>query len=338
MLRAETGLQDDRLVLTDVQTPKAGPDSVVVEISASYVAPFITDLVPPNTAFVTPERPFAPGLDAIGKVIDLGSGASGVAVGDMVYVDCLVEADWDGHAGEAAFAGNFAVSAQADGLLAQWRHGTFASHIHVPAANVTRVDDALKHASAEALCRLGWLGTALGAYRNGGFQPGMHVAIIGASGQVGSSAVILGLAMGAGQITAVGRNPARLAPLAELDERVTASDEVPFGCDLVISTSDGDCRPVIELALSRLKRRGALVIVASPVAPPQAGGIVLREIKIVGSFWFSPEQRGELVEMVEEGTLDLSPFTPHAFPLADVNAALQAARDIPVLHHVVLTP
>jgi threonine dehydrogenase-like Zn-dependent dehydrogenase len=338
MQRVETNLQDDQLTLTNAESPKIGPGEVMVEISASYVAPFVTDLVPPNTAFVTPQRPFAPGLDAIGKIVELGPDGSDLAVGDMVYVDCLIEDNWDGHEGEAAFAGNFAVSAKAERLLAHWRHGTFASHIHMPVANVTPVGPALEHAPTEALCRLGWLGTALAAYRKGGFQPGMHVAVIGASGQVGSSAILIGLALGAGHLTAVGRDPARLAPLAKLDPRVSVSTEVPLGCDLVISTSEGDCAPMIEAAMARLRRRGALVFVASPTAPPRAAGMVLREITLAGSFWFPPELPAELVDMIAKGTLDLSVLTPHAYPLAEVNAALQAARSMPPLHHVTLLP
>ena len=338
MWRAETNSNTDQLTLVEAPLPNAGPGEVVVEITASYVAPFLTDLVLPNTGFVTPERPFAPGLDAIGRITLLGSDHSGLSVGDMVYVDCLVDAQWDGHTGEAAFAGNFAVSSKAEGLLKRWRHGTFASHIHVPSANVTPVGPALAHAPAESLCRLGWLGTALGAYRNGGFQPGMNVAVIGASGQVGSSAVLLGLAMGAQTITAVGRDPARLAPLAQLSPNVSVSGEVALGCDLVIVASDGDCAPMIEDALARVGRKGTVVLVASPAHPPQVGGIVLRQVTLMGSFWFPPTAIAEIVDTIAQGALDLSVLTPHAFPLQEVNEALQAARDMPPLHHVVLNP
>ncbi len=338
MRRAETTLTDHLLTLVDGETPKPDPGEVIVDVSAAYVAPFLNDLIPPDTAFVTPPRPFVPGMDAIGKISDIGAGDTGFSVGDMVFVDCLMDDRWDGHGGQAAFAGNFAVSHDARALLADWRDGTFATHMRAPASNVTAVAPALNAAPAQTLCRLGWFGTALSALRKGGFASGMSVAVIGASGQVGSSAVILAHALGAGQVTAVGRDVARMAPLQAIDPAIALAGEVPLGCDLVISTSDGDCGPMVEDALSRLARRGTLVLVASPNAPLSVSGIVLREVTLCGSFWFPPQMPGELVGMIAEGRLDLSVLTAHPFALDDVNAALEAARDMPPLHHVALIP
>jgi alcohol dehydrogenase len=338
MRRAVTNFEDNQLKLVDAPQPEMGPHDVLVEIDAAYVAPFQNDLIPADTAFVTPERPFAPGLDAIGRIVAIGRDVSGLALGDAVFVDCFIDAGWDGHSGEAAFAGNFAVSASAETLLHTWRHGTFASHIHVPSANVTLVGPALPFASAETLCRLGWLGTGLGAFRNGGFQPGMTVAVIGASGQVGSSAMMVGLALGAGRMIAVGRDPARLAPMVELAPNVAVSDTVPSGCDLVIVASDGDCAPMIETALAQVRRKGTVVMVASPGHPPQASGLVLREVTLRGSFWFEPSAISDLVNLIAEGALDMSVFVPHPYPLADVNTALGACRGMQPLHHAVLVP
>ena len=338
MRRAETTKTGNLLQQVESETPTPRPGEVLVEVSAAYVAPFLNDLIPPDTAFSTPPRPFVPGMDAIGKISDIGAGVTDLSVGDMVFVDCLIDDRWDGHEGQAAFAGNFAVSHDASALLADWRDGTFVTHMRAPASNVTSVTPALPHAPAESLCRLGWFGTALSALRKGGVAPGMNVAIIGASGQVGSSAVLLAHALGAGQVTAVGRDVARMAPLQVIDPAIRLANEVPVGCDLVISTSDGDCGPMVEDALSRLARHGTLVLVASPNSPLSVSGIVLREVTLRGSFWFPSELPGELVEMIADGTLDLSVLTAHPFPLHEVNAALDAARDMPPLHHVALIP
>ena len=132
MLRALTNTSNNTLSLFEMPAPQVGPGEVLVEIAASYVAPFLNDLIPPDTTFVTPNRPFSPGLDAIGRIAELGSDTRGLSLGDMVFVDCLIDHGWDGHNGAAAFAGNFAVSAQADAVLGKWQHGTFATHIHMP--------------------------------------------------------------------------------------------------------------------------------------------------------------------------------------------------------------
>ena len=144
--------------------------------------------------------------------------------------------------------------------------------------------------------------------------------------------------LGAGQLSAIGRDPARLAPLEQLGPTIRIATDVPPGCDLVIVASDGDSAPMIEQALASVRRNGAVVLVASPAHPPRVAGVVLREVTLGGSFWFAPEARTEMVEMIATGQLDLSVLTPHSFPLEEVNEALEASCNMPPLHHVALVP
>ena len=318
--------------------PEPGAGEVLVQIAASYVAPYIRYICDPQTTYETPERPFTPGTDAIGKVLETSAGVSSVREGDMVFADLFIDGGWDGQRGEAAFAGNFALSASAPKLLAKWRNGTFASHIVLPAECVTDVAPALAKASAETLTRLGWFGTALGALDRGGFQAGQHVAVLGASGQLGSSVVLLALSLGASKVTCVGRNLERMAPLRALGDRVELALEAPAGTQLVVSAADGDSAAMIEHAAAGLNRNGSVVILASPATPPKAAGLVTRSISIVGSFWFPRDVPGRLVRMIADGTLDLSLIRAHTFELSKVNDALSTALQLPPLEQVVLVP
>jgi alcohol dehydrogenase len=316
--------------------PEPGAGEVLVQISASYVAPYIRYICDPQTTYETPERPFTPGTDAIGKVLKIGAGVSNVREGDMVFADLFIDGGWDGQTGEAAFAGNFALSASAPELLAKWHNGTFASHIVLPAECVTDVAPALAKASAETLTRLGWFGTALGALDRGGFQAGQHVAVLGASGQLGSSVVLLALSLGASRVTCVGRSIERMAPLKGLDARVELALEAPRGTELVVSAADGDITSMIEHSIAGLKRDGCLVVLASPSSPPRATGLVTRNIAIVGSFWFPRDVPSRLVGMIADGTLDLSMIRSHTFSLEAANDAMQRSVQLPPLEQSVL--
>jgi alcohol dehydrogenase len=327
------GLQSD-----EVPTSEIGPDDALVAIDCCFVAPFLRALCPPDTSFVTPVRPFSPGTDAIGTVVSVGPRVGTVAPGDVVYVDTFLDAGWDGHNGEAAFAGNFAVSSRADRLLDQFRNGTFASHISIPARSLTPVAPAMVKARAHALCRLGWLSTAHHALERGGMQPSANVAVLGASGHLGSSAVLMALALGAERVSCVARSKDRMHPLAALNPRVEIVPAVPTGCDLVISAAEGTSATMIEQALAALRRGGNLVLTASPDVPPRAAGLVLREVSVIGSFWFPPETPGRLVALVANGTLDLGPLRSHVYKLGLINQALARAAALPALEQVVVEP
>lgn len=339
MRRAVTGFETGTLSIEDHgAAPALRRGEVLVRISASYVAPFVPFVCDPQTAYVTPERPFAPGMDPVGHVLAVGDGVDRVAVGDAVYGDVLLDDGWDGHSGGSVFAGNFAISETADRLFDRYRHGAFASHILLRDECLTAIGPALDKVSEQVLTRLGWLCTALAGLDRGGFAPGEHVVVLGASGQLGSSAVMMALALGASRVTCVGRSLERMAPLTDLDARVSLAREAPKGADVVISAAEGDCAAMIETAMANLRKGGRCVLLASPAEPPRAGGLVSRGIALVGSFWYDRDAPGRVVEMIASGQLDLSRIRAHAYPLAEVNEALAAAAGLPVFEQNVLVP
>ncbi|OED48990.1 hypothetical protein AB838_08485 [Rhodobacteraceae bacterium (ex Bugula neritina AB1)] len=83
---------------------------------------------------------------------------------------------------------------------------------------------------------------------------------------------------------------------------------------------------------------GQLTIEGREAVPPQAGGLVLRGITLVGSFWFDRDAPGRVVEMIASGQLDLSRIQSHSYPLEQVNQALATAAGLPVFQQNVLVP
>ena len=325
-------------LVTGETLPEPGPGEALVEILASYVAPYMSQICEPRSGYQTPERPFTPGTDAIGRVLKLGDGESSLERQDLVFADLFIDAQWDGHANEAVFAGNFAVSNAAPNLLAKWRQGTFASHIVLPSECLTNVGPALPNSSVETLTRLGWLSTAYAALEKAGFKSGDQIVVLGASGQLGSSVVLLALALGAAKVTCVGRDIAKLAHLKQHDHRVDITLQAPTATDLVISAAEGNCSKMVEHAIAGLKRHARLVLLASPSSPPQLSNLVLRDITVIGSFWFPRNTPGKLVRLIAGGSLDLSAIQPHCFALERISDALAKTVRLSPFAQSVLVP
>ena len=114
--------------------------------------------------------PIVMGLDIAGEVAQLGPGVAGWSPGDRVLLD---PTDWD------------------DGtLMGETRHGGLAEYCAVGAGQLIRLDDAVSFADAAALPVA--YGTAHRMmFTNGRIQAGEKVVVLGASGGVGTCAVLL---------------------------------------------------------------------------------------------------------------------------------------------------
>lgn len=324
------------LALEDVPDLQPRPGAAVVRVHSTFVSSSLAAMIRGAEGYVTPPRPFTPGMDAIGTVVALGDGASGVGVGDVVYCDAFVE---DGSA--LILAGVMGLSGRTDPLLAAWPDGALATYVELPAECLTDVSPALGATHEDALTRLGWLGTAHAGLERAGFREGDAVTVVGATGLLGSSAVLLALAMGASSVTAVGRSPERLARLAALDPRVqvrTPDDLRGVRTDvLVVAVSDG--HDAVEAALPTLRRFGRVAMITEQSRAPRFHWLLDRDITIRFSLWFPRSTPARLVDMVATGALDLSPVRSEVFGLDDVEPALEAAlAPLEPLHQVVVRP
>ncbi|MDE0239527.1 MAG: zinc-binding dehydrogenase [bacterium] len=329
----------ESLVVEDLDDPSAPEGCAVVAVEAVFMSPYMGELIAGNGGFSTPRRPFTPGMDCVGSIVAIGGGVTSVAVGDRVFCDSYIEATSQEGRTEYAFAGCFDISGGGGEILERWRDGALATHIVLPAECLTAVAPALSVTSADVLCRLGWMGTAYGGFAHGGLRTGSSVAVYGATGLVGVSAVVVALAMGAGRICAVGRSPDRLAAFDGLDDRVETSTEIPDGIDMVLNTVDADDPAWIDQAVAALNRGGSMISVASVNPTVPTPDFVTRELAFRGSLWFPRDAPAALVRMIAEGRLPVDRFRVHAYGLDDVGAAVDhAARGVSPFEHVVVRP
>ena len=329
----------DSLVVEDLDDPGVQEDSAVVEVHAAFMSPYMAALIAGLGGFVTPRRPFTPGMDCVGTITAVGGGVTDVGVGDVVFCDSYIEATSRDGRTEYAFAGCFDISGGGGEILDRWRDGALATHIVLPAGCLTAVQPALSLTSADVLCRLGWMGTAYGAFLHGGLRAGSSVAIHGATGLVGVSAVVVALAMGAGRVCAVARSPARLAALVGLDDRLETSTQIPNGIDMVLNTVDSDDPAWLNQAIGALNRGGSMISVASVNPDVPASGLVTKELAFRGSLWFPRDVPAALVGLIAEGRLLVDRFQAHTYRLDDVGAAIDhARRGVAPFEHVVVRP
>ena len=291
------------LSVEDVPEPALRPGSAIVPLEAAFASHFITKIVE-GTGYLTPPRPFTPGMDAVGTVDAVAEGVRGLNAGDRVYCDSYFEPRYPASTGERVFIGNFAMGPHSEGLLAEWPDGAYAEKICVPAACLYPIRPEI-NLPGSILCRLGWLGTGFGALRKVALAPGATVAVNGASGLLGSSSVLAALGLGAGKVYAIGRRHDSLAWVAAVDARVevvTDPSTLP-PVDIVLSSVDGEDCSSLEALLPRVTRYGAVVVVGAPKAPlhVQPGWLMRGDITLRGSLWFEPRDVQAMLRLIATG-------------------------------------
>jgi alcohol dehydrogenase len=325
--------------LVDVEVPVLRPGSVLVRIEAVLITSYHASLIDGSFGVDMPPRPFTPGSEAVGTIEAVGEEADDIRPGTRVFCDSFIERRV-GTERDSAFMGCFALTPGGRQLLAKWPDGALATHMLLPAENVSSIERALSRTSVDTLTRLGWFGTAHSAFERTNFRAGRTVSVLGANGLLGGCAVLLALAMGASRVVAVGRSEAKLARFRTLDPRVETATEPPTGIDLAISaSSSGNDPSFIERSLPGLRHGGALVILATPGKPPSISSLVGRNLSVLGSMWFPRKTVSTLVDMIASGVLNVECISSHCYALDDTGAALaHAAAGVAALEQVVVRP
>jgi threonine dehydrogenase-like Zn-dependent dehydrogenase len=166
--------------------------------------------------------------------------------------------------------------------------------------------------------------------------------VLGATGLLGVSAILVALAMGADRVVAVGRSKNRLAAFDNLDTRIetaTAPPEPGDPVDLVVSAiGGGDSRP-LEEAIKGIRRFGSLVALGSLDAPIRIPDLITRDITVRGSLWFPRAVPSRLVRMIENGSLAVDRVRSHVYTLDNVAGAVEhGAKAVPPFEQVVVRP
>lgn len=316
----------ETLELTELPDPTADKRHLLVRVRAAAIN-FPDTLMIRDLYQFKPPRPFAPGGELAGDVLEVGEGATGFAPGDRV--------------------------------LALTGHGGFATHAQVDPLRATKIPDDMPYDDAAAFVFT--YGTSLHALKDrADLKAGETLLVLGAAGGVGAAAVELGKAMGAKVIAAVsteekaafcreiGADETIIYPRdLDKDGQKALSSEIKRlaggeGVDVVYDSVGG---AYAEPAVRALAWEGRFLVVGFPAGIPKLplNLTLLKGCQVVGVFWGAavardPKGHAENVALLFQWYADgkIKPRICARFPLEQAADALNMMQDRKVMGKVVL--
>lgn len=333
------------LIIETLPDPILGTGEVIVDVIAAPVLSYADEVFSGARKYLL-ELPVAPGCGAFGRVRSIGPDATHLAVGDWVFCDPTVRSRDDVMSPDITLQG---LSSRGEGglrLQKHFHHGSFAERMLVPTENAIRIG-AIDPADAARWCALNTLLVPYGGLLAANLQAGEKLLVSGATGNFGSSAIAVALAMGAGCVIAPGRNERVLADLQrrfeerirtvklsgnEDDDRQRMGAAAPdaIDCVLDILPPSAGVTPV-RTAMMTVRPYGRVVLMGGvgmlggdDLALPYPW-IMRNGITIYGQWLYPPIANVRMVALIKSGLLDLNHFDVTTFALDDTNAAVAHA-------------
>lgn len=313
-----------RLVSRPVPVP--GPGEVRVRVQACGVCG--SDVFLQKGGFGSKVSwPVIPGHEAAGVVDALGEGVTGFAPGDQVALYYITVPDGDpwaarGRPNISPYVTRMGVDV--DGAFADYVirpvEALIRPRAHVPPPVLAVLTDAVA--------------TPLhGLKRVAHLQPGETLAVLGIGG-LGSNAVQIGKAFGA-RVIAITRSAAKLELARQLgaDDVVPADDGDPVaavkaltgghGPDVVIQCVGSAA--VDEQAIAMGGPGGRVVLIGSSLDSFRARAVDIfwRELSVLGSRGFLPDDIRDAIDLYLDGTLKVDHLVARVRPLEEANEALE---------------
>jgi alcohol dehydrogenase len=352
------------LRLEEVPEPEPPSGGVVVEMHAAPVLSYLGRVLRGELGYALPPFPFTPGTNGVGVVRRVGAHVYHLAPGDRVVVDPFLVVDERVREPAQILIGLTAMgAARFDAippstlqLQRDYRDGTFAEQALLPASVVTPVPSALERVPAARLAGISKFAVPFGGLLRAGLAAGESLIVNGAAGYFGSAAVLLGVALGASRIVAVGRDRKALEEVRRVaGPRVAAvalSGDTGADAAAIGEAAGGSADVAINLVgqatdasstlacLHALRRGGRLVSMGSMSVPLplQLGELLANDWHVMGCFMYPPEAPARLAALVAAGQLDLEPLRVQSFALHELERALAAAAAMVGLDVTALEP
>jgi alcohol dehydrogenase len=347
------------LTVHEVPDPEAGGGEVLVEVLATCVPPYADEVFGGERRYPL-EPPVVPGVGGVGRVVRVGPDATKLGVGDLVWCDATVRARDDAVAPDITLQG-WSSRGEGGARLARYLHdGSFAELMRVPTENVYPLP-AKAAADPARWSALGVYTIPYGGLLAGRLEAGETLLVSGATGNLGSSAVAVALAMGAGHVVAPGRNRGALDLLADrFGPRVSPvelsgdedTDRVAMGAaaggpiDMVLDLLPPQAPSSVARAAAMTVREFGRVVLMGGVG--MLGGAdlalpypwIMRNSVTVRGQWMYPRTANVgTIRLVAAGALDLALDHITRFDLGRVNDAVTyAAAHGGPFDRTVLTP
>lgn len=333
------------LVVENTPDPVLGTGEVIVDVVATRVLSYMNEVFSGERNYAL-DLPVIPGPGGIGRVRAIGPDATKLSVGDWVFCDPTVRSRDDVVAPDIALQGLTAAGPGGMRLQQHFRHGSFAEQMRVPTENVKKLGT-ITSAEASQWCALGTALVPYGGFLAAKLQPGETVLVSGATGNFGSAAVSVALAMGAACVVTPGRNEKILADLVrrfgervkpvrltgnEDDDRDAMKRAAPGAIDCVLDIMPPSVSTnVVRAAVMTVRAYGRVVLMGGV---GMAGGpglelpypwIMRNCISIHGVWMYPPDAASRLIALVRAGLLRLEEYETTAFDLDHANEAVAHA-------------
>ena len=318
----------ETLRLTGLPDPSPAPGELLVRVRACSIN-YPDVLIIEDKYQLKPPRPFAPGSEISGEVIEVGDGVEGWSTGDR--------------------------------LIAAVGFGGLVEKIVIPANRAIALPNERSFAEGSAL--LLTYATAIHALADRGrLRAGQTLLVLGAAGGVGMAAVEIGKALGARVIAAAssdekaaaardaGADEALVYPRGPFDKdglkalsQLFKDAAAPNGADVILDPVGGD---YAEAALRSIAWAGRYLVVGFPAGIPNLplNLTLLKSCDVCGVFWGAfvardPERNAEHVQQLfrwwAEGRI--APKISATYPLDRAGEAIGALRDRKAIGKLVVT-
>jgi alcohol dehydrogenase len=343
------------LALEDRPTLEARLGGAVVRMRAAPVLTYMADVLAGKLpTYLFPDKPFTPGTGGFGEVAAVGSGVHSLKAGDRVVLNPHYVAEGASAEPAQILIGLTRISPNSAPLQADWPDGTFAEYAHLPAAVLTPVPAGLD-LPIPAFATFGKFAVPFGGLDEIRLAAGETLIVNGASGNFGSAAVLLGVALGCARVIAAGRDAKAIAGVArkagpravaialsgDAARDVAALREAAGGgadaaIDLVGRASDAGATLA---ALRALRRGGRLSLMGSMTVPLPLpyGEMLINDWTVQGRFMYPRDAIGRLLRLAAAGMLAVDAVEITTYPLADLPVAMATSAKQRGLQATVLT-
>ncbi|WAH37863.1 alcohol dehydrogenase catalytic domain-containing protein [Alicyclobacillus dauci] len=331
-MRAVVFSPDTGFRVTDVETPVAAPDEVVLRVAACGVCGSDRQVASGESAPAGTSFPLVMGHEIAGYIVALGSEVERWSAGDDVVVYPFIEC------GTCAAC----IHGQANLCVRQTcigyaRQGGFAEQVAVPAKQLVARPKAVSETSAALLVDA--FATPYRAMNDAGVESGQTVLVIGTGG-LGLAALRLARAFGVRSVGAVTRRPEGISTATQHGADIAISTDEPErsmarqlrrwagagGVDVVIDTiaSTG----TLALALEVVRPGGTVAVVgmSEDEAMFPVAKTVRRGTRIVASYGSRIEDVRKLMDWAASGRLDPSQLIAGIVPLDQLEKAFSGQR------------
>ena len=334
-----------KLIVEDVPYPVHGTGEVIVDVVAAPVLPYAAEVFSGERKYLL-ALPAVPGCGAVGRVRSVGPDATQLAVGDWVLCDPTVRSRDNARTPDITLQGWSARDQGGLRLQEYFHDGPFAEQMRIPTENAIRLPS-MEANNASQWCALVTLLVPYGGLLAAGLQAGETLLVSGATGNYGSSAVAVALAMGAGCVVAPGRNEMMLEELVrrfgsrvrpvklvgdEATDRESMRQAAPGPIDCVLDLLPPSASTTVVRAAMMTVRPYGRVVLMGGVGMLGGPGLdipypwIMRNLVTVRGQWmYSPTAVTRLASIIHAGLLDLSQFTVTEFALDDANKAVAHA-------------